>query len=463
MNFRRIGSVATVLTIGLLLAGLSQSATAALILDVKLVWDGTEYANSESSPFQFTDDSGANPLHVNDELTFRVYARITDGGDGNLTNDYMTAVMYNVIASNTSSGTWAIKGNMTSPSIADATAWNGLCQAPAVADLNADLLTDIGSANNSSQTGWGISKMATGEKLYPADGAVLCVEFTYTVTALSSDGTAMVLTPNIRNNTAGANFMQDGVVPLYNGTKRTYMEFNEFAMTYTEGGGPVVTPEIVSVAADGTGVATLFGPDAVLDVDGSGGTFAGWGAQVSGHTGTGGNPSVGFAKFLAGEQSVAGNVTMSWRARLVGEVDATGHPLVSDAMKLEGMTAGDVYVLQMEYDELDDAILGNEAHLIANGLIYLVTRADSTSPWLAAVNAGMYQGELAFSAYTGPLTVGVWGIDTTDPDRHYVWAVLNHSSEFAVVPEPATMAFLLLGGMAMAGAGVVQRRRRGGK
>jgi hypothetical protein len=39
-----------------------------------------------------------------------------------------------------------------------------------------------------------------------------------------------------------------------------------------------------------------------------------------------------------------------------------------------------------------------------------------------------------------------------------VWAVLNHASNFAVVPEPATMAFLLLGGIAMTTTALAKRR-----
>ena len=34
---------------------------------------------------------------------------------------------------------------------------------------------------------------------------------------------------------------------------------------------------------------------------------------------------------------------------------------------------------------------------------------------------------------SGDLTVGDWGVNTVN---HTVWAVLNHDSEFAVVPEP---------------------------
>jgi hypothetical protein len=42
-----------------------------------------------------------------------------------------------------------------------------------------------------------------------------------------------------------------------------------------------------------------------------------------------------------------------------------------------------------------------------------------------------------------------------------VWVVLDHNSEFAVVPEPATLAFLMFGGLSMAGAGIIRRRRNG--
>ncbi len=48
--------------------------------------------------------------------------------------------------------------------------------------------------------------------------------------------------------------------------------------------------------------------------------------------------------------------------------------------------------------------------------------------------------------------LGSWGVDTA---THTVWAVVDHNSEFAVVPEPASMSLLLLGGL----LGLKRRRK----
>ena len=38
--------------------------------------------------------------------------------------------------------------------------------------------------------------------------------------------------------------------------------------------------------------------------------------------------------------------------------------------------------------------------------------------------------------------LGTWGVDTAD---HVVWAVVDHNSQFAVIPEPGTLALLAAG------------------
>ena len=44
--------------------------------------------------------------------------------------------------------------------------------------------------------------------------------------------------------------------------------------------------------------------------------------------------------------------------------------------------------------------------------------------------------------WNGDMTLGDWGVNTSN---HTVWAVLDHNSEFAVTPEPSTLALLAAG------------------
>ena len=83
--------------------------------------------------------------------------------------------------------------------------------------------------------------------------------------------------------------------------------------------------------------------------------------------------------------------------------------------------------------------------------MYLAT--SSSGSWVNAVN-----GNTGGSSNTTPILEslsavpgceseperrpGRWGVDTL---THTAWAILNHDAEFAVVPEPGTIALLLAG------------------
>jgi hypothetical protein len=53
---------------------------------------------------------------------------------------------------------------------------------------------------------------------------------------------------------------------------------------------------------------------------------------------------------------------------------------------------------------------------------------------------------------SGDIALGDWGVNTAN---HTVWAVVNHNSQFAVVPEPSTLVLLTA-----AALGLLSWRRR---
>jgi hypothetical protein len=216
--------------------------------------------------------------------------------------------------------------------------------------------------------------------------------------------------------------------------------------------------------------STSFGPALSATVTGSAGTPA---APLFSKVDVATSPGAfGTQASLLGSGSVTGqSVTMAWRQATAAEQSAKA-PIISDVVALGGTALPTTaYVLEMSFDPTNWAVASHLAQLEAAGKIYLVS--DTSGSWRNAVldntlpagsNAvadfqGSYQAYLAFEgAPTLPNQLGAWGVGV-DPasGQDVVWAVLNHASDFAVVPEPATMAFLLLGGLGMTGAALKRR------
>jgi hypothetical protein len=134
-------------------------------------------------------------------------------------------------------------------------------------------------------------------------------------------------------------------------------------------------------------------------------------------------------------------VGMEWRTR----DNLTEAMLLSDVVDITG-TAGDTYVLEMNYDQsLFDAL-----SFPRGGTALTLGYYDSGAWVLAGTGDDL-------GAYAGQLTVGSWGVDTL---TQTAWAVLDHNSEYAVlgfntpaVSEPASLGLL---GLALLGL----RKRR---
>lgn len=134
--------------------------------------------------------------------------------------------------------------------------------------------------------------------------------------------------------------------------------------------------------------------------------------------------------------------------------------LASDVVELSGMpSSGVTYALQMNYDP--SLFGGNAAELAAFNSGYLYLGYLNGTVWANAAKTNPvkpYDVSHAFVPATDELTpndfvLGYYGIDT---DANVVWAVIDHASEFAVVPEPGTLLLLAAGGLCL----VVARLRR---
>jgi len=222
------------------------------------------------------------------------------------------------------------------------------------------------------------------------------------------------------------------------------------------------------------------------------------------------------AVFRDGTNSTGGteSVSMNWRTRAPCETGnsltntATSPPvagafgsnpgrfgLFSDIVEITGMngaaggtthTQTDKFVLQMSYNPADlqatmNATGKTEAQLAAAGFLYLGwldtqgTETTADDVWRNAVEGNFtgiaYNGSGLLDSYdhyksddfhvghvpgkgAGNFTVGDWGVDVA---AHTVWAVLDHNSQFAVLPEPS---MFILGAFGAAGLIAVVRRRR---
>lgn len=216
------------------------------------------------------------------------------------------------------------------------------------------------------------------------------------------------------------------------------------------------------------------------------------GRRLKGLSGTSDQSLGTVAQILDGYTGGDRVVSMSWRSRTTAEsTQANGQPgmpawatgLLSDvasvAIRDGGNPVSDTVVLQMPYLEsliyFDGAPPPNpEAFLISKQRLFLAWLDTADNTWKNAVagnvgKTGQYAQANVATPYetfwagvlaahpTATLAdvLGSWGVDSSPVGGGNVWAVIDHNSEFAALPEPATLTLCLAGGVL-----ALLRRRR---
>jgi fibronectin-binding autotransporter adhesin len=262
----------------------------------------------------------------------------------------------------------------------------------------------------------------------------------------SNTTTQSTLTLNIASGTN----VYDGVIGRAGGNNLALVKRGEGAFELlrdnTYAGTTIVEAGLLSVP----GSLANIGP-ADIHIHSAGTTFGANDPRIELAVGNGSGYGMGSAiaggdfattaELLGGTAGADRTVAMAWRQGASGEKGT----LISDVLSLEG-SGDDTYVLHMSYDPN----WGASAYL---------AWLDGDG-WVNAVAGNTGGTPMFFDAAYDPaehFTLGYHGVDTAN---HFAWAVLNHNSQFAVVPEPGTALMLLAGGLALVLAGF-RRKRRG--
>jgi hypothetical protein len=158
------------------------------------------------------------------------------------------------------------------------------------------------------------------------------------------------------------------------------------------------------------------------------------------HTARGTGGALGTsAELLDGTADSAGLVSQTWRLRSGSGAEAADK-VYSDVIDLTTPTGTNPFVLQLSYSEADLSGMAEGDLLLG----WLDTESgDFVNAIMGNADGGAFQSFVAGAWSESYATAGYYGVDTTD---NKVWAVIDHNSEFAVIPEPNTIGLLLLMG-----------------
>ena len=286
---------------------------------------------------------------------------------------------------------------------------------------------------------------------------------------VDTNGNAVTLSGNLSGqgglNKVGSNVLTLSGSNTYQGNTTVSGGTLQVAGSLANNGSNMV---LVAKDADGVFGNGIGDAAIVRQVSAGQNAYAGLGSQITG-LGVGELPTT--ADILAGNASSQADVGMAWRTRTAAEQTQAGGGLISEIVNLTGVALSgggshdgsqqtDTFVLQMSYNPAALSSIWGEtgAQAAADGDLYVGYFDPVLDRWLNAVAGNFggtpdYVGDHAYnSSY---FVLGDYGVDTAD---HVVWAVLDHNSEFAALPEPSSLA--LLGAAAVGLLGWARRRKR---
>jgi len=269
----------------------------------------------------------------------------------------------------------------------------------------------------------------------------------------------------------------DDLLPAYAHDARESDDYETF--------GPpveVIVPDGGSYAGIGTVVVGLDDPDnrGVQGIDFMGSSMV----LNDGLNNTGSDTTISMAWRTCTRLELDGRVIggYSWEGTGVTQYHDGSMALSFDSYGLAGdivnLTVPGIFVLTMEYDPEklifdEDQPDWDEAYLDSLNFIYLGwldqtgEGLDGMDEWKRAVDGNNNTGSKAVENYKGSYEqfkldhpdfslVDYLGSYGSDIETHTTWAILDHNSQFASIPEPTTAALLMLGAVGIA----IRRHRR---